>query len=45
MPVAAAADGTPRTDIRIPMLDLLMIAIGLGFFAVGCLYLSACDRL
>jgi hypothetical protein len=28
-----------------PMLDLLFIAIGVGFFAAGCLYLYACDRL
>jgi hypothetical protein len=28
-----------------PMLDLLFVAIGLGFFAAGCLYLYACDRL
>jgi hypothetical protein len=33
-------------QVRIPtMLDLLFIALGLGFFAVGCLYLYACDRL
>jgi len=27
------------------MLDALFLAIGLGFFAAGCLYLFACDRL
>jgi hypothetical protein len=27
------------------MLDVIFIAIGLGFFAVASLYLSACDRL
>jgi len=27
------------------MLDVLFIAIGLGFFVVGGLYLYACDRL
>ena len=27
------------------MLDLLFLAIGLGFFAVGFLYLYCCDRL
>jgi len=26
-------------------LDLIFIAVGLGFFAAGCLYLYACDRL
>jgi len=25
--------------------DLLFVLIGLGFFAVACLYLFACDRL
>jgi len=27
------------------MLDVLMIALGLGFFAVALAYVSACDRL
>jgi hypothetical protein len=27
------------------MLDAIFLAIGLGFFAAGCLYLYACDRL
>jgi hypothetical protein len=27
------------------MLDVLFLALGLGFFAAGCLYLYACDRL
>jgi len=27
------------------MLDALFLAIGLGFFAAGCLYLFACERL
>jgi len=30
---------------RANVLDLIFIAVGLGFFAVGCLYLYACDRL
>ncbi len=35
-----------RKVLRTPaMLDLLFIAIGLGFFAAGGLYLYACDRL
>jgi hypothetical protein len=27
------------------MLDVVFLAIGLGFFAAACLYLFACDRL
>jgi len=27
------------------VLDIIFLAVGLGFFAVGCLYLYACDRL
>jgi len=27
------------------MLDVVFLAVGLGFFAVCCLYLFACDRL
>jgi hypothetical protein len=27
------------------MLDVLFLVIGTGFFAAGCLYLYACDRL
>jgi len=27
------------------MLDIVFLAIGLGFFAAACLYLYACDRL
>jgi hypothetical protein len=34
-----AADG------RWMMLDAVFLALGLGFFAAGCLYLYACDRL
>jgi hypothetical protein len=30
---------------RAKVLDLIFIAVGLGFFAAGCLYLYACDRL
>jgi hypothetical protein len=29
----------------IPMLDLIMLAIGLGFFALSVGYAYACDRL
>jgi len=27
------------------MLDIVFLAVGLGFFAGACLYLFACDRL
>jgi len=27
------------------MLDIVFLAVGLGFFAAACLYLFACDRL
>jgi len=27
------------------MLDIIMLAIGIGFFAVAIAYVSACDRL
>jgi len=27
------------------MLDVVFLALGLGFFAAACLYLFACDRL
>jgi hypothetical protein len=37
--------GTPPGRWRLMMLDVLFLAIGLGFFAAGCLYLYACDRL
>jgi hypothetical protein len=30
---------------RMTMLDMLFLALGLGFFAACCLYLYACDRL
>ena len=30
---------------RLRMLDVLFLALGLGFFAAACLYLYACDRL
>jgi hypothetical protein len=36
----------PRARCGVPaMLDVLFLAIGAGFFAAGCLYLYACDRL
>jgi hypothetical protein len=30
---------------HLPMLDLIMLAIGLGFFALSVGYTIACDRL
>jgi hypothetical protein len=40
----AAGIGThPQGDIR--MLDLILIAVGLGFFALSIAYAHACDRL
>lgn len=38
----------PRTGgpfRRAKVLDLIFIAVSLGFFAAGCLYLYACDWL
>ena len=34
-----------RAERSIQMLDLIMLAIGLGFFAVSVGYAYACDRL
>ena len=28
-----------------PMLDLILLAVGLGFFALSIAYIYACDRL
>jgi hypothetical protein len=30
---------------ELPMLDLILIALGLGFFAASIAYVYACDRL
>ena len=41
---AQAVIGThPQGDIR--MLDIILIAVGLGFFALSIAYAYACDRL
>jgi hypothetical protein len=41
---AEAGIGThPQGDIR--MLDLILLAVGLGFFALSIVYTIACDRL
>jgi hypothetical protein len=39
------ATRTNRAPIGAPMLDLVMLAIGLGFFALSVGYAIACDRL
>jgi hypothetical protein len=41
---AAAVIGIyPQGDIR--MLDLILITLGIGFFALSIAYVYACDRL
>jgi hypothetical protein len=35
----------PGQTERLEMLDAVMLAMGLGFFAVALGYVSACDRL
>jgi hypothetical protein len=40
--MAARVGGASR---RTKVLDIIFIAIGVGFFAASCLYLYACDRL
>jgi hypothetical protein len=43
---AASRFSTPSLSLRsITMLDLIMLAIGLGFFALAVGYTYACDRL
>ena len=34
-----------RTEESQPMLDVFMLAIGIGFFVVAVAYAFACDRL
>jgi hypothetical protein len=34
-----------RATRSIPMMDILMLALGLGFFAAGIGYAYACERL
>jgi hypothetical protein len=50
MSIACIRQGIPSRIRRIEqrgmhMLDLLMLAIGLGFFALAVGYVHACDRL
>jgi hypothetical protein len=35
----------PLCRKELPMMDLIMLAIGLGFFALSVGYVLACDRL
>jgi hypothetical protein len=50
MPAQGGASGR-RSDLHahaarsIPMMDVVMLAIGLGFFALSVGYVVACDRL
>ena len=37
--------GHRDTKRRLSMLDVIMLAIGIGFFAVAVLYTIACDRI
>jgi hypothetical protein len=42
---ASIADGAFRRRKEHPMLDVIMLAIALGFFALSVGYAIACDRL
>ncbi|MGH6680637.1 MAG: hypothetical protein ACREDL_17315 [Bradyrhizobium sp.] len=35
----------PRHTWEINMLDAILVAVGIGFFAVATLYVTACDHL
>ena len=39
------AYGRPELARSNPMLDLILLALGLGFFALSVAYAFACDRL
>jgi hypothetical protein len=41
----ALTSTAPISVLGEPMLDIIMLAIGIGFFAVAIAYVSACDRL
>jgi hypothetical protein len=43
--VLRAKTAARRTQRRRQMLDLILIALGLGFFALSVGYAYACDRL
>jgi hypothetical protein len=42
VPVVLASLGLPRI---IPMLDVVMIVLGVGFFVASVLYVLACERM
>jgi len=42
---AGPARTNARAEWSFPMMDVLMLAIGLGLFAVSVGYVVACDRL
>ena len=46
-PVAGlpTVDQSSLFERDIPMLDVILVAIGLGFFAISVAYVAACDRL
>jgi hypothetical protein len=48
-PVAARGDDPPRSErgrnLRLEMTDILMLALGVGFFVIALAYVAACDRL
>jgi hypothetical protein len=44
MPAVRSAGGSRRTG-NIPMLDIVMLALALGFFVAGIGYAYACERL
>ena len=45
MPARVAADAAFARRQEHSMLDIIMLAIGLGFFALSVGYVYACDRL
>jgi hypothetical protein len=48
MPLPGCADrycNPNRAHWRIPMMDVLMVALGLGWFALAIGYAYACERL
>jgi hypothetical protein len=45
LPVTRNAGAETIATRSIPMLDIVMLALGLGFFAVAIGYTYACERL
>ncbi|MGB9164417.1 MAG: hypothetical protein WCC41_08220 [Rhodomicrobium sp.] len=48
-PVAAPDDDPPGSErgrnLRLEMTDIVMLALGVGFFVIALAYVAACDRL